>query len=62
MAQEYPDTVQDSTYIKTSSNIRNHILPVLGKSEDPSLASSNFKEVNVWSKQLKYMGANSKVL
>lgn len=51
--KEYADTVQDSTYIKTSSNIRNHILPVLGSQKIASLTSLQLQEqVNVWSKQL----------
>ncbi|MFC3921218.1 N-terminal phage integrase SAM-like domain-containing protein [Streptococcus lactarius] len=28
--KEYADTVQDSTYIKTERNIKNHIYPTLG--------------------------------
>ena len=28
--KEYADTVQDSTYIKTERNIKNHIYPALG--------------------------------
>ena len=53
--KEYYDTVQESTYIKTSRNIQNHIYPALGEYKIASLTSLQMQEqVNVWSKKLVY--------
>lgn len=53
--KEYYDTVQESTYIKTSRNIQNHIYPALGEYKIASLTPLQMQEqVNVWSKKLVY--------
>lgn len=53
--KEYYDTVQESTYIKTSRNIQNHIYPALGDQKIASLTPLQMQEqVNVWSKKLVY--------
>lgn len=53
--KEYYDTVQESTYIKTSRNIQNHIYPALGDQKIASLTPLQMqKQVNVWSKKLVY--------
>lgn len=52
---EYADTVQESTYIKTASNVRNHILTDLGSQKIASLTPLQLQEqVNVWCKKLVY--------
>lgn len=53
--KEYADTVQDSTYIKTERNIKNHIYPNLGDQKISSLTPLQLQEqVNSWSKKLVY--------
>ena len=53
--KEYYDTVQESTYIKTSRNIQNHIYPALGEYKMASLTPLQMQEqVNTWSKKLVY--------
>ena len=53
--KEYADTVQDSTYIKTERNIKNHIYPTLGDKKISSLTPLQLQEqVNAWSKKLVY--------
>lgn len=53
--KEYYDTVQESTYIKTSRNIQNHIYPILGDQKIASLTPLQMQEqVNAWSKKLVY--------
>lgn len=53
--KEYADTVQDSTYIKTERNIKNHIYPTLGDKKISSLTPLQLQEqVNDWSKKLVY--------
>lgn len=53
--KEYVDTVQESTYIKTERNIKNHILPVFGDRQIASITALELQEqVNVWSKNLVY--------
>jgi site-specific recombinase, phage integrase family len=53
--KEYYDTVQESTYIKTSRNIQNHIYPALGDQKIASLTPLQMQEqVNTWSKKLVY--------
>ena len=53
--KEYYGTVQESTYIKTSRNIQNHIYPALGDQKLSSLTPLQMQEqVNIWSKKLVY--------
>lgn len=53
--KEYYDTVQESTYIKTSRNIQNHIYPALGEYKIASLTPLQMQEqVNTWLKKLVY--------
>ena len=53
--KEYADTVQDSTYIKTTGLIKNHIYPVLGNQKITSITPLQMQEqVNQWSKKLVY--------
>lgn len=53
--KEYADTVQDSTYIKTERNIKNHIYPVFGSQKIASITPLQLQEqVNEWSKKLVY--------
>jgi len=53
--KEYADTVQDSTYIKTERNIKNHIYPTLGDKKISTLTPLQLQEqVNDWSKKLVY--------
>ena len=53
--KEYADTVQDSTYIKTERNIKNHIYPTLGNKKISTLTPLQLQEqVNEWSKKLVY--------
>lgn len=53
--KEYADTVQESTYIKTYRNVKNHIYPVLGDQRIASLTPLQMQEqVNAWSKKLVY--------
>ena len=53
--KEYADTVQDSTYIKTERNIKNHIYPAFGDHQISSLTPLQVQEqVNEWSKKLVY--------
>ena len=53
--KEYYDTVQESTYIKTSRNIENHIYPALGDYKITDLTPLQMQEqVNAWSKKLVY--------
>lgn len=53
--KEYADTVQESTYIKTYRNIKNHIYPALGHQKVSSLTPLQMQEqVNAWSKKLIY--------
>ena len=53
--KEYCDTVQESTYIKTSRNIENHIYPALGDHKITDLTPLQMQEqVNAWSKKLVY--------
>lgn len=53
--KEYYDTVQESTYIKTSRNVQNHIYPALGEYKIASLTPLQMQEqVNIWSKKLVY--------
>ena len=52
---EYADTVQDSTYIKTERNIKNHIYPVFGSKKITSITPLQLQEqINEWSKKLVY--------
>ena len=51
--KEYADTVQDSTYIKTQRNIKNHIYPVFRSQKIASITPLQMQEqVNEWSKKL----------
>lgn len=53
--KEYSSTVQDSTYIKTSRNIENHIYPVFGERKINTITPLQMQEqVNEWSKKLVY--------
>ena len=53
--KEYADTVQDSTYIKTERNIKNHIYPVFGSQKIASITPLQLQEqVNEWSRKLVY--------
>lgn len=53
--EEYYDTVQESTYIKTSRNIENHIYQALGDHKITDLTPLQMQEqVNAWSKKLVY--------
>lgn len=53
--KEYYDTVQESTYIKTYRNIKNHIYPELGSQKIISITPIQMQEqVNAWSKKLVY--------
>lgn len=53
--KEYADTVQESTYIKTYRNIKNHIYPTLGDQKISTLTPLQMQErVNTWSKKLVY--------
>ena len=53
--KEYYDTVQESTYIKTYRNIKNHIYPELGSQRIISITPIQMQEqVNAWSKRLVY--------
>lgn len=53
--KEYSGTVQDSTYIKTSRNIENHIYPVFGERKINTITPLQMQEqVNEWSKKLVY--------
>ncbi len=53
--KEYADTVQDSTYIKTSRNFENHIYPAFGDRKISTITPIQIQEqVNEWSKKLVY--------
>ena len=53
--KEYSETVQDSTYIKTSRNFKNHIYPAFGDRKISSITPLQMQEqVNEWSKKLVY--------
>lgn len=53
--KEYADTVQDSTYIKTSRNFQNHIYPAFGSRNIATITAIQMQEqVNEWSKKLVY--------
>jgi putative integrase len=53
--EEYSETVQDSTYIKTSRNFKNHIYPALGDRKIGSITPLQMQEqVNEWSRKLVY--------
>ena len=53
--EEYSETVQDSTYIKTSRNFENHIYPALGDRKIGSITPLQMQEqVNEWSRKLVY--------
>lgn len=53
--KEYADTVQDSTYIKTSRNFENHIYPAFGNKKISTITPIQMQEqVNEWSKKLVY--------
>ena len=53
--EEYSETVQDSTYIKTSRNFKNHIYPALGDKKIGSITPLQMQEqVNEWSRKLVY--------
>lgn len=53
--KEYADTVQDSTYIKTSRNFENHIYPAFGNRKIATITAIQMQEqVNEWSKKLVY--------
>ena len=53
--KEYADTVQDSTYIKTSRNFKNHIYPAFGDRKIATITAIQMQEqVNEWSKKLVY--------
>lgn len=53
--KEYADTVQDSTYIKTSRNFENHIYPAFGNKKISTITAIQMQEqVNEWSKKLVY--------
>ena len=53
--EEYADTVQDSTYIKTSRNFKNHIYPAFGNRKIATITAIQMQEqVNEWSKKLVY--------
>lgn len=53
--KEYADTVQDSTYIKTYRNFKNHIYPVFGEQKIASITPIQLQEqINEWSRKLVY--------
>lgn len=53
--EEYSETVQDSTYIKTSRNFKNHIYPALGDRKIATITPLQMQEqVNEWSRKLVY--------
>lgn len=53
--KEYADTVQDSTYIKTYRNFKNHIYPVFGDQKIASITPIQLQEqINEWSRKLVY--------
>ena len=53
--EEYSETVQDSTFIKTSRNFKNHIYPALGDKKIGSITPLQMQEqVNEWSRKLVY--------
>ena len=53
--EEYSETVQDSTYIKTSRNFKNHIYPALGDRKIATITPLQIQEqVNEWSRKLVY--------
>ena len=53
--KEYSETVQDSTYIKTSRNFKNHIYPAFGNRKIATITAIQMQEqVNEWSKKLVY--------
>lgn len=53
--KEYAETVQDSTYIKTSRNFKNHIYPAFGDRKIATITAIQMQEqVNEWSKKLVY--------
>ena len=53
--KEYSETVQDSTYIKTSRNFKNHIYPALGDKKIATITPLQMQEqVNEWSRKLVY--------
>ena len=53
--KDYSETVQDSTYIKTSRNFKNHIYPVFGNRKIASITPLQMQEqANEWSRKLVY--------
>nr|DAT14991.1 MAG TPA: Integrase [Caudoviricetes sp.] len=53
--EEYGETVQESTYLKTTRNFQNHIYPVLGDRKIASITPLQMQEqVNEWSRKLVY--------
>ena len=53
--EDYSETVQESTYIKTSRNFKNHIYPVFGKRKIATITPLQMQEqANEWSKKLVY--------
>ena len=53
--KDYSETVQESTYIKTSRNFKNHIYPVFGKRKIATITPLQMQEqANEWSKKLVY--------
>ena len=53
--KDYSETVQESTYIKTSRNFKNHIYPAFGNRKIATITPLQMQEqVNEWSKKLVY--------
>lgn len=53
--KDYFETVQESTYIKTSRNFKNHIYPVFGNRKIATITPLQMQEqANEWSKKLVY--------
>ena len=53
--EEYNETVQESTYLKTTRNFQNHIYPALGDRKIASITPLQMQEqVNEWSRKLVY--------
>ena len=53
--KDYSETVQESTYIKTSRNFKNHIYPVFGNKKIASITPLQMQEqANEWSRKLVY--------
>lgn len=53
--KDYSETVQESTYIKTSRNFKNHIYPTFGKRKIATITPLQMQEqANEWSRKLVY--------